>query len=134
MFSDVLSSIKNIKPFFLLNIFLTLSLTLMVFGSEILVRPMSIKAILIPILGLISYGLVWYWIDFVIWFKNLLTSDDLINLGVWLACSILTLALLLTFSYLGNNNSIDELFKHPGFTYTLTLYMLAFVTFETSTR
>lgn len=134
MFSDFLNSIKSIKPFFLLNIFLTLSLALMVFGSEILVKPMSIKTILIPILGLISYGLIWYWIDFVGWFKHLLTSDDLINLGVWLACSILTLAFLLTFSYLGDKNSVGELFRHPGFIYTLTLYLLAFVTFETSTR
>ncbi len=134
MISDVLTAIRNVKPFFLLNIFITLSLSLLVCGQEILIEPISVKTLSIPILGLISYGLVWYWIDFVIWFKYLLPKEDLLNLGIWLACLILTFALLLTFSYLGDKNAVGELFRRPGFTYTLTLYLLAFVTFETSSR
>lgn len=134
MISDVLNAIKNIKPFFLLNIFLTLSLSLLVCGQELLAEPISLKTLSIPILGIVSYALVWYWIDFVIWFKHLLPAEDLVNLGKWLACSILTFALLLTFSYLGDKNAAGELFRRPGFTYTLTLYLLAFVTFETSSE
>lgn len=132
MISDALNSIKNIKPFFLLNIFLTLSLSLLVCGHEILENPLSLRTISIPIIGLFSYAVVWYWIDFVIWFKHCLPKEDLINLGKWLACSILTFALLLTFSYLGDDGVNEELIRRPGFTYTLTLYPFAFVTFEAS--
>lgn len=136
MISDVLNTIKNIKPFFLLNIFLTLSMTLMVCGQEILIEPISLKAFSIPVLGIISYALVWYWIVFVIWLKHFLPRKNFVNLGAWLACSILTFALLLTFSYLGVSykNGVGELIGRPGFTYTLTLYLLALVTFETSNR
>lgn len=136
MISEALNTIRTLKPFFILNIFLTLSMTLMIFDDEIIKNPVSIKSLAIPAIGLISYSFIWIWIEVVIWVKHLLPREDLVNLGAWLACSIFAFALLLTFSFLSVSapeNGIS-LIGRPGFTYTLTLYALSLVTFNISIR
>lgn len=127
MISEALNTLRTLKPFFILNILLTLSISLMIFDDEIIKNPVSIKSFAIPIIGLLSYSFVWMWIEIVIWVKHLLPREDLVNLGAWIACSIFAFAVLLTFSFLSvsaPDNGIS-LIGRPGFTYTLTLYALA---------
>lgn len=136
MIGEVFNALKKVKPYFLLIVFLTLCMTLQLQDGDLLRDPISYKAFAIPVFVVMSYILMSWWTTFVTILCNMLPKEDLINMGRLLACSLLTFALLITFSSLGS--SVHEhglsIVGRPGFTYTITIYLLAFVTFDLSRR
>ena len=132
MFAEVFKTIRGIKPFFLLVIFFTLSMTAYYEGSVLLENPITVRALFIPLMAFISYVLAWGWVFFVIRASNVLSQDDLCNLGFLVACSVMVFALLITVSYFSNHyeNINFSVLKKPGFIYTCTLYIMSLVAFD----
>ncbi len=135
MIKVVSETIRGIKPFFLLVIFFILS-TLAYFEKELglFANPISIYTFLIPFIGLLAYVAAWSWIFFVIRARDVLSKEDLLNFGYLLACSLMVLVVLITFSYIANNYetlSLAILIK-PEFIYTCALFLMARVTFDTA--
>ena len=132
MFAEVFKTIRGIKPFFLLVIFFTLSMTVYGEGSVLLENPITVRALYIPFMASLSYVFAWGWVFFVIRASNVLSKNDLCNLGFLVACSVMVFALLITVSYFSNHyESINlSVLKKPGFIYTCTLYIMSLVAFD----
>ncbi len=132
MISEVFKTIRGIKPFFLLVIFYSLSMVVYQEDGALLENPISLNAFMIPFMTLFAYCFAWSWVFLVIRASVILPTDDLANLGFWIACSCMVLALLITLSYVSNNqeNINLSILGKSGFIYTCTLYIMSLVAFE----
>ena len=136
MIQEVFKTIRTIKPFFLLIIFITLSALVYAEDGKLLTNPISWESLLIPIIACVSSGLAWIWVGFIIKMSFLLPRDDMADLGYLVACSLFSFCLLITFSYFANNGTdlSFSILGKPEFIYTTTLYIMSLVAFETAGR
>lgn len=133
--SLVSDTLRGVRPFFLLIIFFILSI--IAFFEEdldLLKNPVSLKAFYIPLIGLLAYGLAVLWVDLVSRISAILPAHDRADLGYLVACSLMVLVILITFSYLAHNHRSLSfmILVNPGFIYTVTLFFASRVAFEVS--
>jgi hypothetical protein len=130
--SEVFKTIREIRPFFLLVIFITLSIIVSIDGPNLLDNPVSPWSLVIPFITLMSLVLSWGWIEFIAWLSCLLPKDDLVDFGYIMAISLMSFFLLITFSYFTNHYETlsISIVGSPSFIYMCTLYLAALVAFD----
>lgn len=132
MILEAFKVIKGVRPFYLLTIFLALSMLAGFEKVNFLDEPLNLYSLFIPLAVFFASIISWLWVDFIIGLCHLLPKNDSANLGYFAACSVMVLAVLITFSYFSSDQQGIELglLGTPGFIYTCTLYLASMVAFD----
>ncbi|WP_208457703.1 hypothetical protein [Burkholderia pyrrocinia] len=137
MLKDILGVVEKVNTKPVLIAFIAICMvTVHDDGLKLLVDPISPNLVLVPVAVLISYILVWLWI----WRINVmnagLADNDIASIGVIIGCSILTICILIAFSYLSShpNGLTFALLGNVDFVRFATLLLLAIETIKIERR
>lgn len=101
MFKDIFGVVEkvNTRPL-LISLIGVCFVTANEDGQQLLRHPISWRLVALPPMVIFAYGLVWVWVWRINCMNSRLSESDIASIGVIVGCCILSVCLVIAFSYL----------------------------------